>query len=260
MRKFTALQAAAAIAMVTPPAAAARGVNDPLAMNVGDCGCGGSCNGNAQFCTPRPPIPPGFTPEGGGYVWQGPGNPPPGDPSIVPVTLPPGTTLPPAWGMPETIDAARYSQYLARMNCVPYKDAIRDCIMMKTIASAPTAVGIGATVNVDVAPAQGWFDAYYIDVVAWLTGGIDAGPDSFNMSQPTVVGCPPSACDTGVAINRYFYAARDACCCGRPFRAVVPSPSSAATPLRTAITNLNAAAITAQVIVRGFCYSGRICV
>lgn len=266
MRAFSRLMAATLVA-TTPPAV------DPQALNVGDCGCGGSgsCGGGGGcVCTPTPPtwppgfpVPPGWTIDGGGNL-VGPGGPlrptgtPDGTPVPVPI-LPPGSAQTPS-GLANDAAYQSYARagYGGQM-CVPYKDAVKDCLFMKTVASPLTAVGIGATVNVDLSPAQGWFDMYYIDVVAYLTGGVDAGPDSFNMTIPTVVGCPTNACDTGLPINRRFFAANDGCCCGRPFRAIVPATSQG-TPLRTAVTNLNAAAITVQVVGRGFCQSNRICV
>lgn len=260
MRAFTKMMAATMIAVTEK--------RDPHAANVGDCagGCGqqsGQC-----VCSPTPgwppgyPIPPGWfqDPSSGNIVVANPGSAPPSAPPGSPSNQP---MLPPDYARPANMDMGVWNAWRAAgfgsVNCVPYLDAVKDCLFMKTIASALTAVGIGATVNIDVSPLNGWFDAYYIDVVTFLTGGVDAGPDSANMTIPTVVGCPIQACDTGLPINLRFFQARDACCCGRPFRAIIPRTSEG-TPLRTAVTNLNAAAITAQVVVRGFCFSTRICV
>lgn len=235
--------------------------SDPLALNAGgSCGCGGP-----QVCTPVPPnYPPSYPP--GSYqppgvnnqpgTYQTPqGTPPVGDPSIVPIMLP-GPQQ-----MPQNLDPAAWDAYQRATGqmCIPYKDAIRDCLLMTMMATAPTAVGIGATVNVDYSPTIGWADIYYIDVVAWLTGGIDAGPDAFNMVRPIVLGCPTPVCDSGQPINRHFYdVANGGCCCGKPFRAIVQQ-TSVAQPLRAVVTNLNAAAITVQILYRGFCNGSRIC-
>lgn len=230
----------------------------------GQCGSGGPC-----VCTQVPPWwnpgwgqwpPPGFP--GGNFTAPTPPTVPPG--TTVPSTPPPvPMVLPPDYARPGNLDMGAWQQYAGRgfgaLACVPYVDAIRDCLFMNTVASPLTAVGIGATENVDVQPPSGWFDAYYIDVTAYIADGIAVGPNGFNMTIPTVVGCPTNACDTGLPINRAFFDAADACCCGRPFRAIIPNAAQG-TPLRTAVTNLGPAAMTVQVVVRGFCHSTRICV
>ena len=266
MRAFTRIMSASLAALaVAPPAA------DPQALNVGDCGCGGSgsCGtGGPCVCTPTGPqwppgypIPDGWALDGGGRLVAPTGpTVPPGTtvPTAVPI-MPPGTAQTPNGYQNDPNWLAYARAGYGNQLCVPYKDAIRDCLFMKTVASPLTAVGIGATVNVDLSPAQGWFDMYYIDVMAYGVDGVAVGPTAFNMTIPTVVGCPTNACDTGLPINRSFFTAGDACCCGRPFRAIVPATSQG-TPLRTAVTNLSPAAITVQVIGRGFCQSTRICV
>ena len=236
---------------------------DPLAHNVGaGCGCG---TGGPQVCTPTPGGGYGGGYGGGGIDPAGNGSltgtipvPPTGDPGIVPLMG--GIPVTP----PDTMTAETWARYVrdrtAGQVCIPYSDAIRDCVMMTRMATAPTVVGIGATVNVDFTPPSGWADIYYVDVVALSAEGIDAGPTSFNATRPTVVGCPNPPCDTGVPVNGRFWSTLDnGCCCGRPFRAIVP-PTAQATPLRTAVTNLNAAAITVQYVYYGFCFGGRICV
>ena len=163
------------------------------AHNVGGCGgsCGGSCGGGACRCGPG-----GFGGGGGGGFRPG-GNgnfttptpvPPTGDPTVVPMMagmagaagIDPSqrvadTTFAQVMSIigqlpsliPRAFDRAAWANYvtgraawLTEQRCIPYEDAVRDCLMMVDVPSPLVVVGAGLTVPVSSVPTSGWLDAY----------------------------------------------------------------------------------------------------
>lgn len=259
MRQFTKTMSllAAASAMALTPAPA-----DAAALNVGDgagCGCsGGTACGTSRGCVCR-------APGTSGGVWfrrMPDGSMVPGDPNI-PTTAVPVPTLPPSSGRPENFPADEWDRYTANpfggTECVPYASAIRDALMMTTIVSTEVEIAAGASADVDVSPAQGWFDGYYIDLALRTDTGAPVPAEGVAVTPPFVVGCPLNACAGSTARSGRFLQAQDGCCLGRPFRAIVPRTSEGQ-PLRVRVTNNTAADVHVQVALSGFCVSRSICV
>jgi len=151
-------------------------------------------------------------------------------------------------------------------DCTPYEDAVRDCLMMDTLVSAEVAVTVAGSVTISVSAAQGWFFAYYFDINVKRPGTPPAvtciDPCQYNMTQPTVQGCPPPPCQPGgnIARSANFYVKREtASGCGRPFQAVIPSTSQGA-PIDVVVSGTAiAVGDLVQVQYRGFCFDTRIC-
>jgi hypothetical protein len=158
----------------------------------------------------------------------------------------------------------------ARGGCVPYMNAVRDCLCMVELPSQRIAAPASGAVTLTIAPQSGWFFAFYMDVNVNRPGVAPANPvvppGEYLVERPRVRGCPPSPCipppTTGTAqtipMAGNFLAAPQTCSgCGRPFIAVIPNLSNG-TPLEVNISGL-AQNDVAQAVVRGFCFDTRIC-
>lgn len=142
----------------------------------------------------------------------------------------------------------------------PYKDPWQDCINMDTLYSPVTSVGAATTVNVTVQPEAGCFLAFYYRlVVRDPVTGIQSVDWTYR--RPRIQGCP-IACDNidRDIMGQFGMTVPEAgpCCCGLPLRAFIQRAAEAL-PLIVPVTNTSAAALDAQVEVRGFCCSTRIC-
>lgn len=142
----------------------------------------------------------------------------------------------------------------------PHTDCSWDYTNMDTLYSNVTAIGAGLTVNVEVEPEAGCFFAFYWRVIVRdPTTGV-ASVD-WAWSRPRVEGCPIACDDLARVIASQFAPVADPLdqrCCGMPIRAFLQRPSEEL-PLQVPIINQSAAALDAQVEVRGFCCSTRIC-
>lgn len=149
--------------------------------------------------------------------------------------------------------------------CIPYEDAIKDCLMMDTLVSEVVIADATGNAVVNVSAAQGWFFAFYFDIQVVRPGATIADdvcvPEcQYTMTQPLVQNCPPPPCQPGGNIQRNaaFYVRRDTSSgCGRPFQAVIPSTSQGA-PIQVAVSRL-VTGDRVQVQYRGFCFDTRVC-
>lgn len=142
--------------------------------------------------------------------------------------------------------------------CVPYEDAIRDCLLMTPVSSgAPQTVAVGASALITIGPTRGWFDSFYIDLaVLDPATGLSVDPASWRITPPRVADCP-QPCDT-TAQRGTFYVGIDGCCCGRPFRALIGRNADGEAMTFT-FTNDGIAAVTVQAVVRGWCHARSLC-
>ncbi len=153
--------------------------------------------------------------------------------------------------------------------CVPYQDAVRDCLCMVELPSQ-RVVAAAATATVTIQPQSGWFFAFYLDINVNRPGTPPANPCvppcEYQVERPRVRGCPTSPCipppSTGTAqtipMAGNFLSAPQTCSgCGRPFIAVIPNLSNG-TPLDVNFSGL-AVGDVVQAVVRGFCFDTRIC-
>lgn len=249
------------VAMLTASILAAPPlVQDPHAHNVGDCGCGGGgCSGGAMIC-PNP-LSGGNLVIPGDVFTSNPGptvNAPPSGPGVTIQQLRDWVAQLPAGLRPDLSQDTWARVFAAARQCRPYEDATRDCNMMSLVASDPNTIATGVTEDIDIQPDQGILDVYYIDVSIRTAAGAALPPEAISITPPRVVGCPAPACSNDVATSGRFYQGVTGCCCGRPFRAVIPRTSEG-TPLRMAVTNHTAADAVVQVAVRGICTSTRWC-
>lgn len=161
--------------------------------------------------------------------------------------------------------AAAASSVDVEPSCIPYEDAIKDCLMMDTLVSDVVIAAGGGIADISVSAAQGWFFAFYIDIQVVRPGAtrdLDVCLDAcrYEMTQPLVQGCPPPPCQPNgnIARNAAFYLRRDTSSgCGRPFQAVIPSTSQGA-PLQFRVSRLlDGDRVQAQF--RGFCFDTRVC-
>lgn len=167
---------------------------------------------------------------------------------------------------PPNMDVASAAQSVdVEPACIPYEDAIKDCLMMDTLVSAVVAADASGNATISVSAAQGWFFAFYFDIQVVRPGATIADdvciPEcQYTMTQPLVDGCPPPPCQPGgnIARNAAFYVRRDtASGCGRPFQAVIPSTSQGA-PITVNVSRL-VTGDRVQVQYRGFCFDTRVC-
>lgn len=206
--------------------------------------------GQCAGCS-RPPsncacVPLGPTGQGLGYV-------PPIDIGMIPQKLlgTQGQIAPAMDWYTASIAAAPYP-------CVPYEDAIRDCLMMTPISSrAPVVVAVGASALLTIGPIRGWFDAFYFDIsVLDPATGLSADPASYRLTPPRVADCP-QPCDT-TAQRGTFWEGEDGCCCGRPFRALIGRTEDSEA-LTFTFTNDGIAPVSVQAIARGWCHARSLC-
>lgn len=261
-RKFTLDQRSRGrdVALMVAAVAAAAPSRDPLAHNVGDCGCGGGCNG-AMVC-PGP-----F--QGGGIIIAGndalaaPGG------NVNVQTTDQQQQMQAmlaafARGVPEYLRGDITTDFWMRLyanwqRCVPYRDAVRDCLQMVTVVSDVTPIAAGATETITIQPPNGILDVYYFDISVLSDVGAVLDPGILSLTPPVVEGCPIPSCQPTTPIAGRFLSSENCLgCCGRPFRAVIPRNADA-TPLTTDVTNNSAGAVEVQLMVRGFCFPTRIC-
>lgn len=243
-------------------------VIDPLAHNLGACGCGGSGIGAGGACCSV--CGPGGKPMSGGGaaaarllmgMW----------PNAAAMLAGVQTGIG-ARGNNGAVSGAEVAASIAGYDapCTPYQDAIRDCLCMVELPSQRVTVGAGGTATLLIQPQSGWFFAFYFDVSVNRPGTPPANPCvppcEYLIERPRVRGCPPSPCipppATGtsqtIPMSTNFLAAPQTCSgCGRPFIAVIPNQSNG-TPLEINLSGLAVGDI-AQAIVRGFCFDTRIC-
>lgn len=224
---------------------------DRRAWEVG--ACGGCGNGPAGCgCVPTGPVPP--------VIYT----PPPDGTPRAPRYPTPDILWPKSMrdidGNPQTA----YDWYAAQMaangdyGCVPYVDAVRDCIMMLPVSSGtPVSVGAGASTLLTIGPTRGWLDSFYFDIVALNPAtGLSVDPASFRITPPRVSDCPQPADTTPQ--RGTFNAAIDGCCCGRPLRAII-GRSIDNEAMTLTFTNDGIATVSVQAIVRGFPHARSLC-
>lgn len=161
---------------------------------------------------------------------------------------------------PRGFDKRAYQQALADMNPQePYVDMMHDFMTMDVLYSNVTTVGAGATVNVPVLPEAGCFLAFYWRIIV-RTSGDGLQQVDWTYRRPRIQGCPIE-CDNldRDIMGQFAMSTPEACPCGIPLRAFIQRPSENL-PLIVPVTNTSLAAdLTAQLEVRGFCCSTRIC-
>lgn len=163
---------------------------------------------------------------------------------------------------PRGFDQDAYRDALGKLNPQePYVDMLHDFMTMDVLYSnittiAPSAVGV--VTNVNVLPEAGCFLAFYWRIIV-RTDGDGLQQVDWRYRRPRIQGCPIE-CDNldRDIMGQFAMSTPEACPCGIPLRAFIQRPSENL-PLQVPVTNTGAADITAQVEVRGFCCSTRIC-
>jgi hypothetical protein len=223
----------------------------------GDCGlqvgaCG--CNGSAPTMYASSGVPNG-APLGGTVV----ANPGGGDIYIPP----PGAGCFPQ-RMCDRDGRFAYQTYReimrreSRMKRAPYADPWLDLVEMDTLYSAPTTIAAGATTNVEVQPTAGTFAVYYWDIVV-VDPTTQVQQVDWRAGQPRIEGCPIPCVGTDQPALAQFVMKVPENCCGQPLVAWIDRASEDL-PLQIPVTNNQASGdILAQVRVRGYCCSTRIC-
>lgn len=159
----------------------------------------------------------------------------------------------------------------ARVPCIPYKDAVRDCLMMATIPSngalpgGGTLIAAAASAVITIAATRGLIDGWYFDIVFTTAAGAPVPASGFSMTPPVVANCP-ILCGGG-AVNAAFYQATtigttgggEGCCCGRPWRGIFGTVVDGEQVTFT-VTNNTAADAEVYAIIRGFCYQRNLCI
>lgn len=249
------------------------GESDPLAHNAGACGCGSGALAPSGGCCSV--CGPGGVPMSGGTasaarllmgLW----------PNASSMIASIATGIGARGDQGGAVSAEEVAKSIeargdqARGGCVPYMNAVRDCLCMVELPSQRVTVGAAGTATLLIAPQAGWFFAFYFDINVNRPGVAPSNPvvppGEYLIERPRVRGCPPSPCipppATGTAqtipMSGNFLAAPQTCSgCGRPFIAVIPNLSNG-TPLEINLSGL-AQNDVAQAIVRGFCFDTRIC-
>lgn len=223
-------------------------------FRVGSCGCGGGVPSGRVPVVPR-------TATGGGNGMAGSGN-------FQANPLPTNDGGRDGWWnhcscdpgcFPNGFDQGAYRSALRDVApSAPYADPMMDFVNMDTLYSDITTVAAAATVNVEVEPEAGCFLAFYYRIIV-RTDADGMQQVDWTYRKPRVSGCPV-ACDNidRNIMGQFAMSVPEACPCGIPLRAFLQRPSENL-PLIVPVTNGGAAAITAQVEVRGFCCSTRIC-
>lgn len=201
--------------------------------------------------------------------------------ACVPGTGPaPGSALP----VPSTVPAAMVgdsgmagvgdwyrSNMAPRVPCVPYKDAVRDCLMMTAFPSngalpgGGTLIAAAASAEITIEAPRGLVDGWYFDIVFTTAAGAPVPASGFSMTPPTVADCP-TRCGAG-AINAAFYQATttgttgggNGCCCGRPWRGVFGTDDEGEAVTFT-VTNNTGADAEVYAMIRGFCWQRNLCI
>jgi hypothetical protein len=249
------------------------GESDPLSHNAGACGCGSGALAPSGGCCAV--CGPGGTPMSGGAasaarllmgLW-------PNASSMIASIATGIGARGDGGGAVSAKEVAKSVEDVgdvARGGCVPYYNAVRDCLCMVELPSQRLVVPASGNVTLLIAPQAGWFFAFYLDINVNRPGVAPANPvvppGEYLVERPRVRGCPPSPCippnTAGTAqtipMAGNFLAAPQTCSgCGRPFIAVIPNLSNG-TPLEINLSGL-AQNDVAQAVVRGFCFDTRIC-
>lgn len=158
-----------------------------------------------------------------------------------------------------------------RLPCIPYKDAIRDCLMMSVFPSngplpgGGTLIAAGATATITIEATRGLVDGWYFDIVFTTAGGAPVPATGFAMTKPRVADCPVPCGDA--AVNAAFYQATttgttgggDGCCCGRPWRGIFGRDTDGEA-VTFDVTNNTAADAEVYAMIRGFCHQRNLCI
>lgn len=145
-----------------------------------------------------------------------------------------------------------------RCRRAPYTDMAMDWVDMDYIVSPITTIGAGLTVPVNVQPSNGTFAVFYWDIVV-VDPTTQVSQVDWRVDHPRVEGCPvPCAQPVGPMLSQFVQKVPEACC-GNPLVAWLDRASENL-PLTVSVTNNQAAGdLLAQVRVRGYCCSTRIC-
>lgn len=210
---------------------------------IGSCGCGGgSPTSMAYGGGSNIPLP-------GGNFTSNPGGP-----------MPPGNDVwdcnpgcyPRGYTQTRYMDALR-GNLMSRPGWNPYFD----WLTMNSLYSAVVTALPGVPVDIDIAPANGTFAAFYWEIVA-IDPATGVQSVDWQVQTPTVVGCPVD-CETTEPILAPLVIKVPEACCGNPFAAWLDRASENV-PLRVTFTNNQAAGnLSVQVRLRGICCSTRIC-
>lgn len=160
---------------------------------------------------------------------------------------------------PRGFDKDAYRDALTKLDpAEPYVDMLHDFMTMDVLYSNVTTVGAGLTQNVQVLPEAGCFLAFYWRIIV-RTAADGLQQVDWTYRRPRIQGCPIE-CDNldRDIMGQFAMSTPEACPCGIPLRAFIQRPSENL-PLIVPVTNTAAGDITAQVEVRGFCCSTRIC-
>lgn len=163
------------------------------------------------------------------------------------------------------------SNLAPRVPCIPYKDAVRDCLMMATIPSngalpgGGTTIVAGTTETITIEAPRGLVDGWYFDIVFTTVAGAPVPASGFSMTPPQVADCPVRC--GGGAVNAAFYQATtigttgggEGCCCGRPWRGIFGRDTDGEA-VTFDVTNSTAADAEVYAIIRGFCYQRNLCI
>lgn len=158
-----------------------------------------------------------------------------------------------------------------RVPCIPYKDAVRDCLMMATIPSTGalpgggTLIAAAASAVITIAATRGLIDGWYFDIVFTTAAGAPVPASGFSMTPPQIADCPVRC--GGAAVNAAFYQATtigttgggEGCCCGRPWRGIFGTVADGEQVTFT-VTNNTAADAEVYAIIRGFCHQRNLCI
>jgi hypothetical protein len=139
----------------------------------------------------------------------------------------------------------------------PYSDPMYDWLHMDTLYSDFITLLPGVSTNIDISPEAGTFAVYYYSV-SIVDPTTQVSQVDWQIEQPSVPGCP-TPCNVNGPILPAFVERVPQSCCGVPVVAWLDRRSENL-PLRTVATNNQAAGnLTAQIQVRGYCCSTRIC-
>lgn len=143
----------------------------------------------------------------------------------------------------------------------PYQDVEYDFANMDVLYSEQVTLLPGVATAVNVSPNNGTFAAFYY-TIAVVDPTTQMNVVDWTFDQPSVVGCP-QPCDVGGGdagiLSVFAQRVAESCKCGTPLAAWLDR-NSEGSPLETLITNRQAAGnLTAQIQVRGYCCSTKIC-
>lgn len=184
--------------------------------------------------------------------------------------LPVPSTVPNAMVGPDGINGVAdwYRSNLGiRVPCIPYKDAVRDCLAMATIPSdgalpgGGTLIAAGATETITIGATRGLIDGWYFDIVFTTAAGAPVPAEGFSMTRPRVADCPIPCGDEPVNAA-FFQATRvggDGCCCGRPWRGIFGREADGEA-VTFDVTNNTGADAEVYAMIRGFCHQRNLCI